>query len=356
MRDFLSDHWGVLKEAVFCGFLMLQLALLELMHGEVANPLLAGTSAALKAASGETMLVLVLVATAFYGAIAAVSPALVSLRRALLAMAWISLAAGVIDALGDELITTAAADPVAAAGAGLGVVFILAVVRYVIFPTSATIANAVAEQVARMHPPSVSGIAIAPPDVRGEHEIQRTAYHEAGHLLAHAAVSTLREGLSASIVPGKRHNGHVFMPGLKPSEAEQGFVLWHMHHLLMGQEAERKFADDVPMGSGGDISEWQQFARAVLTTQRYGTYYVNPASELEQSANDAVMRELMEGQLKVVHAALADCWSTVERCAEALLEHKTIDRDAIAALLEGVELPRSFPRVERIQVAGGGDQ
>ena len=104
---------------------------------------------------------------------------------------------------------------------------------------------------------------------RNELETKMTAYHEAGHAIAHFALSTLDPVQQISIIPTARTGGYTLSV---PQEDHYFTSRKHMKEeivsLLGGRVAEFIIFDDFTTGASNDIQRATQLARNMVT--RYG--------------------------------------------------------------------------------------
>ncbi len=104
---------------------------------------------------------------------------------------------------------------------------------------------------------------------RNEHETKMTAYHEAGHAIAHFVLPTLDPVQQISIIPTARTGGYTLSV---PQEDHYFTSRRHMQEeivsLLGGRVAEYLIFDDFTTGASNDIQRATSLSRNMVT--RYG--------------------------------------------------------------------------------------
>ncbi|MFY9270821.1 MAG: hypothetical protein WAO55_13850 [Candidatus Manganitrophaceae bacterium] len=177
-----------------------------------------------------------------------------------------------------------------------------------------------------------------------ERDLRYTAAHEAGHVLACAALGKLPADVRVAINDRPDANGVLgFLSGLRYGHrlTEKTFAEWYMLVLLAGKMGESKIGET--LGSGRDYLQWLNIASLYLENQYRGVFYVNPKNKLEQEQNEAKLETLKQEQLHTLKSLFGLNVDIFMKLADALLEKRTLTRDDLFPFLARVKFPESFP-------------
>lgn len=174
--------------------------------------------------------------------------------------------------------------------------------------------------------------------------------HEVGHALCFAAASEIVTGTRIEINTYYRKHlasGRVVDTTSAYHKDPLSFLLWNMHTLLAGQEAEKEIVGSTLMGSGTDIEEWMINAHRYLSEQLNGEiYYPFPKNQLEQAENTKLLTNLQKKQRAIVRAFIIDN-KTVLRDMAAHFKHvDNMNTDTLQTYLNTVRVSTKFPRIK----------
>jgi len=190
-----------------------------------------------------------------------------------------------------------------------------------------------------------------------EEERVATAYHEAGHAVLQATVPGADPLHKVTIIPRGQALGATFSI---PEKDRHGYTLkWlsaTMRVVCGGRIAEQRKTSDMSSGASQDIAQLTAMARAMVLewgmSERLG--FVRYA---ESGGGESLMREreysdetariideevkrFADEAYKDAQGVLEERWDAVERVAQALLIHETLNADEVRMLIEGKEISR----------------
>lgn len=167
------------------------------------------------------------------------------------------------------------------------------------------------------------------------------AAHEAGHVLAYAAVEPLPASLQLRIWPG---GGQVESRGIGLNTS-QAVYEWLMYIDVAGCVAEIMLTGKHVYGASEDLAKWQARARTYLEHQYAGHYFVEPGNDQEFDHNWQVMANLMVKHFTYMHDFLSMNKNVLRELAALAEEKGTLNRDELRPFLARVILPDDFPRL-----------
>lgn len=191
--------------------------------------------------------------------------------------------------------------------------------------------------------------------VMSEKEKKLTAYHEAGHAVLARLVDETRIIHQVSIIPRGRAGGFTMdLPLEDKSYTAKGEMLDRIIVLLGGRVAEQLVLDDISTGASSDIQRATSIAHQMVA--KYGmSDNVGPVSyddgqevflgrdyghskaysEATASMIDKEVSSIIDTQYKKTISMLQANMDILERVAQALLKHETINADQFNAVFAG---------------------
>jgi cell division protease FtsH len=184
--------------------------------------------------------------------------------------------------------------------------------------------------------------------VMPEDERVRTAYHEAGHAILGLVVPGADPVRKVSIVPRGMALGVTFQT---PDEDRYGYTVQQLRArligLLGGRAAEELVLDDISTGAESDLERVSMISRLMVgrwgMSKAIGPLAVLPRDEGFPSLDgrlpseevrqrvDAEVRRIVDECYDEAVSLLREHRDKLDRLAEALLEHETLDEDGIHA-------------------------
>ncbi len=199
-----------------------------------------------------------------------------------------------------------------------------------------------------------------------EADLKITAYHEAGHTLVAAAIEEVDMPHKVTIVPRGRALGTTMMlPEKESYHIQRRKIIGQLAMAFGGRVAEEIFVGDVSAGASDDIRRATEMARAMVTelgmsdrvgpinyadrqgSDFLGTELMSNRWHSEETAHvidkeiERILRDAYEHARELIHAGRA----SIERLAEGLLMHETLDQAEIMQLIDGVEPEDLRPQV-----------
>jgi len=189
-----------------------------------------------------------------------------------------------------------------------------------------------------------------------------TAYHEAGHAIIQAVLDDGHMPVhKVTIIPrGQSLGSTMFMPKKDILNQSKRRVIDYICCLMGGRVAEEIEIGDITSGASGDIRTATKRARHMvcdwgmsgLGLVAYGENkdHVFLGQEIQRSQNyseqtaqkiDQEIFRIIDGQYKRAHEILEENRKALDICAEALLEHETIEGVHVTEILEqgGIKSP-----------------
>ncbi|HEU0277206.1 MAG TPA: ATP-dependent zinc metalloprotease FtsH [Rhodanobacteraceae bacterium] len=215
--------------------------------------------------------------------------------------------------------------------------------------------------------------------IMSEDEKKLTAYHESGHAIVGLSVPDHDPVHKVTIIPRGRALGvTMFLPEQDRYSHSKQSLESKLASLFGGRVAEELIfgTEKVTTGASNDIQRATQLARDMVT--KYGlspqlgpmtyseeedevflgrsvTQHKNVSDETARKIDIAV-REVIDTAYNRAHQVLTDNMDKLHAMASALLQYETIDREQIAAIMEGREPgpPRDWrPRSDNHPGSGG---
>jgi len=203
-------------------------------------------------------------------------------------------------------------------------------------------------------------------------ERRLVAYHEAGHAVVSLSIPGLDPLHKVTIVPRGRALG---LTASLPEEDRHNYTkYWLQGQLAMsygGRVAEELVfgADQITTGAGGDIERATTLARRMVTqfgmSEKVGAMAVGDKeqeiflgrelgqrreiSERTSEMVDEEVKRILDSAFERARSILTEKRLHLDRLAEALLEHETLERDDILLVVEGKELPPRAPVIPFIR-------
>jgi len=196
-----------------------------------------------------------------------------------------------------------------------------------------------------------------------ERERAITAYHEAGHALLQLLVDDADDLHKVTIIPRGRALGATMM---LPTEDRHTHgkrkLLSDICTLYGGRIAEELFCKDVTTGASNDIQRATQLARGMVYewgmsdrmgpvkyTEEHdslsGPESVVTASGATRRELDEEVRSIIDGQYARARELIQKHSAVLEKIAQALLEHETLDGAQVKHLLDGGNIPPRTPTI-----------
>lgn len=192
-----------------------------------------------------------------------------------------------------------------------------------------------------------------------EKDRKLTAYHEAGHAIAHDICKTADPVHQISIIPRGMAGGFTMsLPEEDTNYRTKKAMEENIITLLGGRVAEKLVLDDISTGASSDLERATSIARAMVT--RYGfserlgpvVYGSDPGetflgrdfnsgrnySENIASEIDAEIREMLDEAYESARNILLNHMAELHRVAAALLEREKLSGDEFKQLMAGEEL------------------
>lgn len=184
---------------------------------------------------------------------------------------------------------------------------------------------------------------------RAPADIQRTAVHEAGHLLLYACLLEVPADLSVivhtEVGAADKYRGFVNHAGEEPTVTTERFAHWAMLRHLAGAEAEFIVFGERADGACGDNSNWMSAATMYLSSGFGEAFFAKPDGEAQIMHNRAVLNSLKARCVAEVDAFVATNKALLEELAAAIVEHKSMTREQLLPYLARVADVETMPRV-----------
>ena len=192
---------------------------------------------------------------------------------------------------------------------------------------------------------------------REDDDNRRTAYHEAGHAVLQALLDHADPLHKVTIIPRGQSLGATFS---LPTKDRTGIGLkWitdTMQVLCAGRISEKRATDDIDSGAAMDIQYITELARHMVLewgmSERLGfvRYAGSDTREFfmpEKEYSDDTARIVDEEVKSIISGAYAratklvdESWDKIDRVANALIKHETLDAEDVHALMRGETLDK----------------
>ncbi len=196
--------------------------------------------------------------------------------------------------------------------------------------------------------------------VMREEERRNTAYHESGHTVVAKLLPKADPVHKVTIMPRGQALGLTWqLPEHDRINMYRDKMLEDISILLGGRIAEEIFMHQMSTGASNDFERATKLARAMVArfgmSEEMGTMVYEDVeqdsylggrmasktiSEATQQKVDAEIRKILDAQYKVAWQLLDSNRDKVEKMAELLLEHETLDAVQIDNVMKGIE---NFP-------------
>ena len=196
--------------------------------------------------------------------------------------------------------------------------------------------------------------------VMREEERRNTAYHESGHTVVAKLLPKADPVHKVTIMPRGQALGLTWqLPEHDRINLYRDKMLEDISILLGGRIAEEIFMHQMSTGASNDFERATKLARAMVArfgmSEEMGTMVYEDVeqdsylggrmasktiSEATQQKVDAEIRKILDAQYKVAWQLLDSNRDKVEKMAELLLEHETLDAVQIDNVMKGIE---NFP-------------
>jgi cell division protease FtsH len=178
----------------------------------------------------------------------------------------------------------------------------------------------------------------------GEGEERKVAAHEAGHVLCAEECPTHEKALQATIKPRGRAGGLARYGRVTRMLSDERSTHERLVCLLGGRAAEREVFGVVSSGAANDLQRVRLIARQAVEqlalTEGLGQITVDEgAAPSMRERVDAEVERMVAAAYDEAQRIVADRREALDRLTELLLEHKDVDREAIAAALAGADKP-----------------
>ena len=194
-----------------------------------------------------------------------------------------------------------------------------------------------------------------------DHEKKLTAFHEAGHAVISKLLVTQDPVHEISIIPRGMAGGYTMhLPSEDKWYASRTEMLEDIMGLLGGRVAEKIALDDISTGASNDIERATSIAKKMVTTYgmsekigpiNYGSNqevfigkdfgHARDYSEHIASQIDDEIKRIVSECYEKCEQLLREHYDTLERVANALIEHEKISGDDFEKLFNNMELSES---------------
>ncbi len=186
------------------------------------------------------------------------------------------------------------------------------------------------------------------------------AYHEAGHALVALLLPETDPVNKITIIPRGQSLGVTqYLPEGDPINVSRQYLLSQLATALGGRAAEHVAIGEITTGAAGDLQQATRTARRMIgswgMSEELGLLFAdenqnNPFlgremagprnhSEATAAKIDEAVRKLLHERMETATRVLRENYDALERLAEALLKHETLDRNGILAAVRGDNVP-----------------
>lgn len=195
--------------------------------------------------------------------------------------------------------------------------------------------------------------------VVSEKERRLTAYHEAGHAVVRRVLPSMDDVHQVSIVPRGRAGGFTLsLPKEDKQYSAKSEMLDEIVVLLGGRVAEKIVLNDISTGASNDIERATKLARSMVT--KYGMsdsmgpiafdageeVFIGKTMSTTKNYSEKVAAEIDDEMKAIINHAYAQCeeilrsnMDRLDRVAEYLLKHETMDGEVFEELFSGEDVP-----------------
>jgi cell division protease FtsH len=212
------------------------------------------------------------------------------------------------------------------------------------------------------------------PLIMSAHDRAVVAYHEAGHALVAALLPETDPVNKVTIIPRGRALGVTeYLPEGDRFNYSRQYLLSQLASLLGGRAAEQVAIGEITTGAENDLQRATGLAKRMIgrwgMSDEIGLLFASDSSEhpflgremagprdhSEATAArlDGAVRDLLDERMTTAMELLTTHRDRLDALAEALLARETLDRDQVAAIINGV--PAAEPELAR-EVGGAVHQ
>jgi cell division protease FtsH len=196
-----------------------------------------------------------------------------------------------------------------------------------------------------------------------ENERRITAFHEAGHAVLQLLVEGGDELHKVTIIPrGRALGATMHLPSEDRHTHSRKKILGDICVLYGGRLAEEIFCGDITTGAANDIERATRLAQGMVyewgMSEKMGPVkYADdhdpifgpaksaPVSSVTQRELDEEVRKIVDSQFARARQLIEANRDNLERVANTLLEHETLDGNQVKHIMAGGELPPRRPTV-----------
>jgi cell division protease FtsH len=198
------------------------------------------------------------------------------------------------------------------------------------------------------------------PVLMTEHDRKVIAYHEAGHALVGTLLPESDPVTKVTIIPRGRALGVTqYAPEGDRYNYSRLRLLTKLATLLGGRAAEMVAIGEITTGAESDLQRATQLARSMVgrwgMSEEVGLLFADESSdnpflgremagprmhsEATAARLDNTVRNLLDERMELTLKTLNDNRDALDRIAQALLEHETIDQNGLMAAIRGDDVP-----------------
>ena len=184
-----------------------------------------------------------------------------------------------------------------------------------------------------------------------------TAYHEAGHALVNVLLEHTEPLHKVTIIPrGMALGATMMLPEKDRIHMSKRQLLDELTVLYGGRVAEALFCDDITSGASNDIQRATQLARLMVTewgmsesvgpihlSDRTGNDFLGNDFSVGRDHSEETQRKVDQEVSSILESAhqraleiIENGRDEMERVAQALLKHETLDGEEVQRLVDGV--------------------
>jgi cell division protease FtsH len=198
------------------------------------------------------------------------------------------------------------------------------------------------------------------PVLMSEKERRVVAFHEAGHALVASLLPETDPVHKVTIIPRGRALGVTeYLPEGDRFNYSRQYLRSQLASLLGGRASEQVAIGEITTGAENDLQRATQLARRMVgrwgMSDEMGLLFASEGSEnpflgremagprdhSEATAArlDEAVRQLLDERMHAALSLLSENRKTLDGLAQALLEHETLDRSQVEAIIRGENLP-----------------
>lgn len=198
------------------------------------------------------------------------------------------------------------------------------------------------------------------PVLMSDYERKVVAYHEAGHALVARQLPETDPVNKITIIPRGRALGVTeYLPEGDRFNYSRQYLMSQLAAMLGGRAAEQVAIGEITTGAENDLQRATQLARRMIgrwgMSDELGLLFATDSSEhpflgremagprdhSEATAAllDDTVRKLLHERMSTAIRILRDNRKILDRVAYALLEHETLDREGLEAVIRGEDVP-----------------